>query len=162
DVLGGGERIRSGSLKDTDRDRGISVEIGIGRIILSRQLDRRDILHPHHGSCRLLDEYVAEFLGAREPTERLHRDLESTGLIDRRLIKDAGRHLYVLALERKNDVGSGETQRLQAVRVKPSTHCVVATTKHDQRTDAVDARQRVGNLYRGIVGNKQRVARLVW
>ena len=80
DVRGGGQRIRSRPLEDADCDRRISIEIGIGRIVLGRKLDGRDIFHPHHGGCRLLDDDVAELLGTRQASQGLHRNLNAPGL----------------------------------------------------------------------------------
>ena len=47
------------------RDRGVAIEIGVGRVVLRGELDPRDVLHAHHRVGGLLDDDVAEFLGAR-------------------------------------------------------------------------------------------------
>ena len=55
----------------------------------------------------------------------------------------------------------GQTERLQPVGIEPDAHRIVAAAEHDDRADAVDAGQRVGDLDGGVVGDEQRVARLV-
>src|SRR5581483_6792496 len=60
-----------------------------------------------------------------------------------------------------DDVARGQPQRLQAVGVEPDAHGVVAGAEHDQRADAVDARDRVGDLDGGVIRYEQGVARVV-
>ena len=59
------------------------------------------------------------------------------------------------------DVGCGQPERLQAIRIEPHPHRIVARAEHGDRADAVDAGDRVGHFKRGVVGDEQRVARLV-
>ena len=82
-------------------------------------------------------------------------------LRDRRLIEHAGRNLDVLALQCVGDVVGGQAERLHAIGIEPHPHGVVACAEHGDRADAVDARDRVGHFERGVVGDEQRVARLV-
>ena len=82
-------------------------------------------------------------------------------LRDRRLIEHAGRNLDVLALQRVGDVVGGQAERLHAIGIEPHPHGVVACAEHGDRADAVDARDRVGHFERGVVGDEQRVTRLV-
>ena len=81
------------------RDRRIAIEIGIGRIVLRGEFDPRDVLDAHHRVGGLLDDDIAEFLGAGETAERLHRDLESARFVHRRLVEHAGGDLHVLPLQ---------------------------------------------------------------
>src|SRR5262249_17757876 len=106
---------------------------------------------PHHRIRGLLDDDVAEFLSAREPAECLNRDLERTGLVDRRLIEHAGGDLDVLALQSKHNITGGEAKRLQSIRIEPRAHRVVATAKYDQRADTIHARDGVGDLDGSVV-----------
>jgi hypothetical protein len=62
------------------------------------------------GVCRLLDDDVAEFFSAREPTKRLHGDLKRTGLVDRRLVEHARGDLHVLTLQGEDDVIGGKAE----------------------------------------------------
>ena len=61
-ALGGRQRVRAGPLENADRDRRIEIEIGIGRIVLRRQFDGRDILHAHDRVGGLLDDDIAELV----------------------------------------------------------------------------------------------------
>ncbi len=161
DALGSGQRVRAGALEDGERDRRIVVEIGIRGVIERRQLDLGDVLEPHHRAGRLLDDDRGELVGIGQPPERLHRNLEGARMRDRRLIEHAGGDLDVLPLQRVGDVGRGQPERLQAVGIEPHPHRIVAGAEHDDRADAVDAGHRVGHFERGVIGDEQRVARLV-
>ena len=59
------------------------------------------------------------------------------------------------------DVGRGQAERLQAIRIEPDAHRIIAAAEHRDRADAVDAGQRIGDFERGVIGDEQRVARLV-
>ena len=125
------KRVRSGPLENAKRDGRITVEIGIGRIVLRGKLDLCDVLHPHDGICRLLDDDVAEFFGTAQPAERLHRNLECARLVHWRLIEHAGGNLNVLPCKRGHHVICCQPERLQPVRVEPRTHCIVAAAEHN-------------------------------
>ena len=146
DVLRRRQSIRAGPLENAEPDRRVAVEIGVASNSRARQARPRDILEPHDGVRRLLDDDVAEFLGLGEPAERLHGDLEGAGLVDRRLIEHARRDLHVLALQRADDVIGGQAERLQPVRIEPDAHRIVAAAEHGDRPDAFDARQHVDDL----------------
>ena len=104
---------------------------------------------------------LANSFGIGEPPERLDRDLERAGLFHRRLIENAARHLDVLSLQRQRHVGRGQAERLQAIRIEPDAHRIVAAAEHRDRADAVDPGQRVLDLQGRVVGDEQRVARAV-
>ena len=106
------------------------IEIGVRRIIERGELDVGDVLEPHHGARRLLDHDVAELVRDGEPAERLHRDLERARMRDRRLIEHAGGDLDVLRLQRSGDVGRGQAERLQAIRIEPDAHRIIAAAEH--------------------------------
>src|SRR5262249_39068692 len=97
----------------------------------------------------------------RQASQGLHRNLERTGLVNRRLIEHAGRYLNVLALQGQHNVICGEAQRLQSIRIEPGAHRIVAAAEHDQRADPINARDGVGDLDGGVVGNEQGIARFV-
>ena len=65
------------------------------------------------------------------------------------------------ACSASGDVVRGHAERLQTVGIEPDPHRIVAAAEHDDRADALDARERVLDLERGVVGDEQRVARLV-
>ena len=79
----------------------------------------------------------------------------------RRLVENAGRDLDVLRLQRIGDVGRGQPERLQAVRVEPDPHRIIAAAEHGDRANAVDAGERIGDFERRIVRNEQGVARFI-
>jgi hypothetical protein len=66
-----------------------------------------------------------------------------------------------LRLQRIGDVGRGQPERLQAIGIEPHAHGIVAGAEYRDRTDAIDAGDRVGHLERGVIGDEQRIARLV-
>ena len=52
-------------------------------------------------------------------------------------------------------------ERLQPVGIEPDAHRIVAAAEHRDRADALDAAQHVDDVDAGVVGDEQRVARLV-
>ena len=94
----GRQRVRARSLEHCERDRGIEIEIGIRGVIDRRQFDLRDVAQIDHRGLGLLDDDFAELLDIGETPLRLHGELERAGLIDRRLVQNAGGDLDVLAL----------------------------------------------------------------
>ena len=104
---------------------------------------------------------LANSVGIGEPAERLHRHLEGARLVDRRLAEHARRDLHVLALQGRDDVARRQPERLQAVGIEPDAHGIVAAAEHRDRADAVDAVQHVDDADVGVVGDEERVARLV-
>ena len=161
DVLRSRKGVRARPLEDTDGDRGVTIEIRIGRVVLRGELDPRDVLHAHNRVGGLLDDDIAEFLGAGEASECLYRDLESARFVHRWLIEHAGGDLHVLPGKRVDDVVCCETERLQAIGVEPGAHRVIAAAEHDQRADAIDAGHRVGDLDGRVVRDEKSVARFV-
>ena len=161
DRLGGRQCVGAGALEHAERDRRIEVEIGIGRIILRRQLDGGDVLDAHDCRRSLLDHDIAELGRIGQPALRRDRYLERARFVDRRLVKHAGCDLHVLPLQRQHDVVGGEANRLHSIRIEPDAHGVIARSEHDDRADAVDARDCVRDLERSVVGDEQRVARFV-
>ena len=156
DAFGGVERIGARPLEDRQRDRGIVVEIGVRRVVERGELDVGDVLAaapPRSGVC--LTTILPNSAGIGEPAERLHRDLKRARMRHRRLIEHAGGDLDVLPLQRIGDVGCGQAERLQAVRVEPDPHRIIAAAEHGDRADAVDAGERIGDFERGVVGDEQ-------
>ena len=152
------QRVRARALEDAERHCGVAVEIRIGRIVLRGELDPCHVAQPDHRVGGLFDDDIVEFVGIGEAPERLHRDLERALLRHRRLIEHAGGDLDVLALQRDDDVGRGQADRLQAVGIDPDAHRIIATAENGDRADPVDAGEDVGDGQGRIVGNKQRVA----
>jgi hypothetical protein len=155
------QRVRARPLEHRQRDRGIEIEIRIRRIVDRRQFDLGDVAEPHHGRLGLFDDDVAEFVDVGETALRLDRDLEGARPVDRRLIEHARRDLHVLPHQRQRHVDSGHAERFQPLRIEPDPHRIVAATEHRDRSDAVDAGERVLDLERREIGNEQRVARTV-
>ena len=161
DQLRGRKRVRAGPLEHRKRNGRIEIEIGIRRIVERRQFDLRDILHSHNCVRGLLDHDVAELGGVRKTAERLHRDLERAGLVDRRLIQDAGRDLDVLALQGERHIVGGQPERLQLGRIEPDAHGIVAAAEHGDRAHAVDSSEHVLDLQRRVVGDEEIAARFI-
>src|SRR6478735_5431330 len=78
-------------------------------------------------------------IATAQPAERLHRNLKRAGLVDRRLVEDAGGDLDVLGLQRLRDVVRGHAERLQAVGIEPDPHGVIAAAEHDDGAHALNA-----------------------
>ncbi len=137
DPLRGIERIRSRQLEHAEAHGRIFVEIGVEAVVERRKLHARDILQPHHGGADLLHDDLGKLCRIGEAALRLHRDLESAGLVDRRLVENAGRDLHVLPLQRRGDVVRRQRQRLQPVRIEPDPHRVISAAEHRDRAHAL-------------------------
>ena len=151
DALGGRQRIRPRPLEDPDPQGGIAIKVRIARIVLCGKLDAGDIPQPHDRGGGLFHDDIGKFVGIREPSKRLHRDLKRSLLGDRGLIEHAGGDLDILTLQRLHDVGRGQADRLQAVGIDPDAHRIVAAAEDGDRAHPVDAGQNVGDRERRIV-----------
>src|SRR5262249_58634688 len=80
------------------------------RIVLRSELCAGDVAHAYvTGAARVgADDDVAELLDVRQPSERLHRELEGAGGVRRRLVDGAGRDLQVGGADGVDHVGGGQ------------------------------------------------------
>ena len=161
DLVGGRQRVRSRQLEDGERNRGIAIEIGIGRVVDGGELDPSHVLETNHRGRALLDHDVGELFRIDQPSERAHRQLEGARLCDRRLIEHARGDLHVLPLQGRRHISGGQAEGLQAIGIEPDAHRVVARPERGDGSDAVDAAEHIGDFGLGVVRDEQRVARLV-
>ena len=158
DGLGGGDRIRAGSLAQQDRDRRAAVVEAVGVVLPTAELDARDVLDAHHPSVgAALDDDVAELLGLDEAALRVDDDLEVVAAGHRRLGELARGHLHVLGSQRLDDLGPREAERLDPLGVEPDAHAVLARAVELHVADAVDARQLVLHLQGRVVADVELV-----
>jgi hypothetical protein len=50
---------------------------------------------------------------------------------------------------------------LQPIGIDPDTHCVFAQAEHRYRADAIDSQDGVLDFQIGVVGDEQRIARMI-
>ena len=99
--VGGGERVRAGTLENANRGGRFSAELAVDRVIARRQLDPRDIAHASDLSvCAGLDDDVAKLLFIREPALRADRVLKCRRAFrHRRRADDSRGDLHILLLD---------------------------------------------------------------
>ena len=91
---------------------------------------------------------------------RIERQLELGALGGRRADLARG-HLHVLLADGGDHVAGGEVARGHFLRVEPHAHGVVAGAEHAHVTHAVQPRERVAHVQRGVVAQIQRVVAAV-
>ena len=162
DVLGGGERVRARALEHRDRDRRIEVEIGVRRIVQRRPARRAPTsLSRTTALAVCLTTMLANCSGSASRPSVCTAIWNAPGLSTGGWLRMPEATWMFWPCSASGDVVRGHAERLQAVGIEPDPHRIVAAAEHDDRADAVDAGQRVLDLERGVVGDEQRVARLV-
>ncbi len=99
-------------------------------------------------------DHVGELLGVGQAAQRGHRVLEGLAAGHRRLADLAGRHLHVLLLDRRHHVVGREVPGRHFLRVQPEPHAVVALAQVADVAHAVQPRQLVAQLDRGVVAQR--------
>ena len=156
------QRVRSRQLEDAERDGGIAIEIGVGRVVERRELDAGDILQPHHrvGVCLTT-------MSANWPRDRQAGPSVCTATWKARGWSTGGwlstpeATCTFCPCRAVTTSPGGQAERLQAIGIEPDAHRIVAAAEHGDRADAVDAVQHVDDADVGVVGDEQRVARFV-
>ena len=94
-----------GRWKIAERDRGIAIEIGVGRVVERRKLDlaRRPSGAPRQ-SAVCLTTMLANSLGSASRPSVCTATWKARGLVDRRLVEHARGHLHVLRLQCGDDI----------------------------------------------------------
>ena len=106
-----------------------------------------------------LDDDVAELLGVGEPAQRLDVELEGAGLRHRRLV-DRRRRRPARSAPRSAATTSPAVRLRdgELLRIEPDAHRIVARAEDGDVADAVEAREHVLDLQRGVVAEVELVA----
>ena len=106
------------------------------------------------------DDVLELFLGDQAALS-VDRQLETVAGIGRRRAEGTSGDLAVLFADGGDHVGGGEPARGDLVRVEPDAQRVVAHTEQLYVADAVQARQLVLDVERGVVGQVEHVVALI-
>ena len=69
----------------------------------------------------------------------------------------AGGHLHVLLADGRDHIAGGQIARRHLLRIEPHAHGVVAGAEHAHVAHAIQARERVAHVQRGVVAQVQGV-----
>ncbi len=153
------ERVGAGQLVDRQRHGRLPVEPAGLIVALGAQLDAGHVLQPHESTGRLaLEDHLGELFRIGQAAHRADGELEDLPAIDRRLADLPGGHLRVLLLDGGHDVAGRQIARGHPLRVEPEPHAVVALAEIGDVAHALQARQLVFELDRGVVAQVQVVA----
>ena len=160
---GGGQRVGAGPLEDAQRNGHPLVEIAVAVIVGGAELDAARCRGCAPRARRTPDLTMilpkASVSVSRPCVSTL--SWKAPGLRHRRLVDDAGRDLHVLAAERRDHVAGGQIAERELLGIEPDAHRVVARAEDGDVADAVDAREHVLHVQRGVVGDVEQVARAV-
>ena len=160
--LGDLDRIGARGLVDADRRRGRAIEAAVAVLRLRAHFHARDILHPDDGAVGIGAQHNRrEFLRPRQPPLGLDVDLDLLLVSDRWRADAAQRRLNVLARDRGDDVVGGEIKLGQAIGIEPDAQGVIERPEQGRLPDASDPRQRIDDVYGGVVAQIDLVVGLV-
>ncbi len=148
----GVERIATRGKAYPQARRWPAVVLGADRIALRSQLDLGHIAQTHLRSVGIdLQQDFLELLRRLQPGLADDRGVELLGFNCRQAAELAGRHLYVLFLDRRANIHCGQLELLQLARIEPDTHRVLGA-EHLKVANAGRARDRVLHIGDDIVG----------
>ena len=108
-----------------------------------------------------LTTMLANWRGSTSRPKRLDIQLEGAGARGRRLVEHARGDLDILRLKGGDDLAGGQVARRDLVGIEPDPHRIVARAKDPHVADAVEPRQHILHLQRGVVRDVELVARPV-
>ncbi len=156
------DRVGAGGLVDADRRRRRAVEPAVPLLCLGPEIDARHVLDANDRTVGVgAHDNVLEFLGSRQPALGRDRQLELLARRRRRGPDAAECRLDVLALHGRDDVRRRQLEGGQPVGVEPHSQRVIQRPEQGCLPDAADPRQRVDDVDRRVVVEKQRIVRVL-
>ncbi|MEY9469843.1 hypothetical protein ABH992_002242 [Bradyrhizobium yuanmingense] len=151
-----GHRVRSRRKVDCDWNGGAPVDPRLAVEVLRTDLDARDVFHQQRGSVGIGAQHdVGELIGAGEPAEGLHVELELLIVADRPRADAADGSLDALRADRGNHVRRGQAEAGEPLRIEPDSHRIVHLCEQVRLADARRARDRVQRVDDGVVGDEE-------
>ena len=146
------ERIRPRQLINGDSRRFFTVNSRCRIVSRTSQIYGSDVAQPQiFPAGQRLDDDPSELLRRRKATFRNQCKLESLVRIRRRLSHTTGRHLHILCLNSRIDIGRRKAPYTHQLRVEPDTHAVIIGSEHRHTAYSRQTGQLVGNVQLGII-----------
>ncbi len=160
DAINGFDGVVARQLKDIDNRRGRIVQPPDYVVGLRSQFDPSDVFHPHNRTILVLpNDHVAEILFCHQATLRAHRVGEFLARRSRLGSYLAGRINRILLLKRLHQIGNGNPQACQLIRLHPLAHGIGARSLYQHGADTPDAGQSIDDVDVCIVSQEFRVSR---
>src|SRR4051812_16909982 len=115
----------------------------IGVVAFGSDLCPADIFQLHDAVLRVLDNDVLELFWIGKPSNYAQSHLKALFGIGGWTSKLTGRDLYILLLQRRNDIGCRQLPSGQAGGIEPDAHSILALAKNQDIADTGDTFQRV-------------------
>ena len=158
DRLHGGEGVRAGHLVNGHHPGRPAVDPAPDVVHLGAQLDAGHVLQPHYRAVGIgAEDDGAEFLRRNEAALGLDGVGKFLPRRDR-LAADLPRRIdRVLFLHRAYDIGDGNPQLAERVRIDPDADGVVPSAEHRDLGHAGRSQKLVDDVYIGVVCEKGRI-----
>ena len=155
DACGRLDRIGAGQLVDRNDRGGFAIQAADNAVVLSAQLDARDVFHANDSAIRgLADDDVSEFF-RRSQTALSKNGIGELLVLGSRLAANlAGRVHRVLRLDGVDDLRHRDAQLRQLVGLDPKPHGILPCAENLHLADAVQACDRIVEVDVGVVGQE--------
>src|SRR6266436_3813875 len=149
-------RIGAGRQINADRHARTAVDPRFAVKVLCPDLDAGDVADPQYRAVGIGPQHdVAKLPGIGQPALRLHVELKLLLVADRPGTDAADRRLHALSLDRRNDVGGGQIEAGEPLRIEPYPHRIVHLGEQLRLTNTWRARDRIEDVDDGVVGDEQ-------
>ena len=134
----------------------MAVETSVDVLVLGTELDPRHIPYAQYRAVGVRpQDDLAEFVGGRQATLRLHVQLELLILRNRLGAEAPDRRLNVLGLHSGDHVGRCKPKTRQPRGVEPDAHGIIEAPEQEGLPDARRARELVDDADNAVVGDEQ-------
>src|SRR5204863_9367372 len=162
DTSGDGERVRTRRLEDGERAARLAVRATDLAIVERAELDAGDVAESDDRSVWIRSHRnPAKLLGRLQPPLRADGVTELLSGRHRLGADLAGRVDGALLLDGAHELGDREPELGQAIGLDPDPHRVVAGAEEAYLANARHAVERVDNVDVRVVGEEQRVVRVL-
>ena len=149
------DRVGARHLVEGDQGAGFAVEPPFHAVGLGAEFDPGHVGHAHHRAVRVgAQHHPAEILGRLQPALGAHRVGELLARRHRLGAHLAGRVDRVLGVDRIDDLGDGDVEPGQPVRLDPHAHGVLAGAEDGHAGDARNPGHLVVDVDVAVVGEK--------
>src|SRR5215472_2277347 len=150
--------VRSWQLINRDNSAGLPIEASGYAVVLRSQLHARDIFESHYPALgRLADHDLSKFFRRSQPALCPNSVSKLLSRGHRFAPNASGRIHRILRLDCVHDVGNGDGELGQLVRLDPQPHRVLTRSENLHLADSVGTRDGINQVDEGIVGQESSV-----